>query len=587
MSAFRMKNRILKGTLYYRLMSYFLIVMLIPLLMLTLTYFSAGNRTIGRNLVEQGELAIDRAAIRLKTIIESYRHKAYVISTDETVIAELSANAPEASSSRSKAIYETLFSVMRGDTYLASATVVSSSGQVRYSTHLFPKRYDIRYNQNDFNPFFNLSRTASETASVITTENRYSTETNASVFLNIYRKVRDSTGLEIGYVAVDVFYETLFNINDRLVFSDLILIDTSNYLANSLINSDLHGDFSKFPALKSLHAPFDQRSIVENTTIISLAPIANTSFVIAGITDITPYRQSVEHFFIILVIIVLLGTVIAGFLSYFFTKTIEKPVNTLAKTMRKVESGDLSVHIEESSIAEFAQLDRTFNAMISQIVNLIKLTREEEEKVREAERKALHSQMNPHFLFNTLNTVKALASLHGEEQILTITTKLGKLLREIIDNRNTEQTLENSLDLVANYLAIQKIRYGDKLTATIDMDKHLAHMNIPRLIIQPLVENAIIHGLEPKIGQWTLHIGAHVVGQQVIISIQDNGIGITDIDIPEHLEDLAYTEHVGIYNIYRRLQLRYGDQAKLTIATQPGEGTTVTIILPIAAEENV
>jgi hypothetical protein len=126
---------------------------------------------------------------------------------------------------------------MRGDTYLASATVVSSSGQVRYSTHLFPKRYDIRYNQNDFNPFFNLSRTASETASVITTENRYSTETNASVFLNIYRKVRDSTGLEIGYVAVDVFYETLFNINDRLVFSDLILIDTSNYLANSLINS--------------------------------------------------------------------------------------------------------------------------------------------------------------------------------------------------------------------------------------------------------------------------------------------------------------------------------------------------------------
>ncbi len=181
----------------------------------------------------------------------------------------------------------------------------------------------------------------------------------------------------------------------------------------------------------------------------------------------------------------LLGTVIAGFLSYFFTKTIEKPVNTLAKTMRKVESADLSVHIEEKSIAEFAQLDRTFNAMIGQIVNLIKLTREEEEKVREAERKALHSQMNPHFLFNTLNTVKALASLHGEEQILTITTKLGKLLREIIDNRNTEQTLENSLDLVANYLAIQKIRYGDKLTATIDMDKQLAHMKIPRLIIQP------------------------------------------------------------------------------------------------------
>jgi two-component system sensor histidine kinase YesM len=576
----RAKPTILAGTLFFRLMNYFLIVMVIPLALLSITYLTTGNRALVRNLSEQGILAADRAANRLKTVIESYRHKAYTLSTDAVIVAELGSDAPESRSGHSREIYERLFTIMKGDTYVASAAVVSSSGQVRYSTHLFPEIYDIRYNRNDWNPFFTLSRTASETASVSTTENRYATETNALVFLNIYRKVRDAEGTELGYVAVDVFQEAVTHLNDGFKFSDLILIDSSTFLATSLVNSDRHGDFSRFPELKTLSAPFIQRTIVDGSTIISLSPVPNTSLFIAGITDTTGYGQSIRYFFVIIIVLVFIGTLFAGLLAYFFTRSISNPVNRLTTSMQQVETGDLAVRIRESSIAEFAQLDRTFNAMVAQISGLLELTREEESKLREAERKALQSQMNPHFLYNTLNTVKALAKLHGEETILTITTQLGKLLRDSIDNHDAEQPLRQSIALVQAYLYIQKIRYGEKLQTTIDIDEHLLDLKVPKLLIQPLVENAIIHGLEPKIGLWRLSIKGRLVGNRAVITISDNGVGMSGGTLPFDLDDLAQTSHVGIYNIHRRLKLHFGQLGSLSFDSIEGEGTTVTLGFP-------
>jgi len=236
--------------------------------------------------------------------------------------------------------------------------------------------------------------------------------------------------------------------------------------------------------------------------------------------------------------------------------------------------------VTESRIAEIGQLDRTFNAMLGQITELLQLTREEEAKLHEAERKALESQMNPHFLYNTLNTVKAIAKLHDEQDILTITTKLGKLLRSSIDNREAEITLQDSLALTDSYLTIQKIRFGEKLQVTTHLDASLAKERTPKLIIQPLVENAIIHGLEPKLGNWSLSIEARLVAEMVVIKIADNGIGIPSGTLPQDLDELASSEHVGIYNIHRRLKLRYGDKASLVIQSIGGEGTMVILRFP-------
>jgi two-component system, sensor histidine kinase YesM len=568
------------STLFSRLILYFIVVMLIPIILLSIYYIATGKRTLMRNLSEQGDVNIIQAAGQFRNIVESYRHKAYTISINEKIIQELHTDSPESRSARSTGIYEELFRIMRGDTYLASASIVSNSGKARYSTHLFPERYDLRYQGNDTNPFFDLARASSETASIMTMGNRYATQSNSFVFLNILRRVRNEAGADVGYVVVDIFQEAISHLSATSAFNDLVLIDSENFIATSLTHTDRYGDFSKFPELAAISTPFEEKSYTKENTIVSLAFIPNSPLILAGITDSSSYHQTIEHFFLIIVIVTILGTILAGIFAYFFSRSIAHPVNKLAASMQLVESGNLQVRVQESKILEIGQLDKTFNAMIGQITSLLELTREEEAKLHEAERKALESQMNPHFLYNTLNTVKAIAKLHGEQEILTITMKLGKLLRSSIDNRDAEITLRDSFALTESYLTIQKIRFGEKLHVVSYLDEALQEERTPKLIIQPLVENAIIHGLEPKVGNWRISIKAILRSKMVVLTIADNGIGMAQGTLPKNLDDLAGSEHVGIYNIHRRLILRYGEKASLKIDSIEGEGTIITIIFP-------
>lgn len=573
-----MAHTLFHKSLFARLMIFFLVVMLIPVSLLGFTYLARGEKTVKNTLSEQGETNIRWAASRLQQVIEKYRHKAYSISMNDDIVRLVATGASHQIPQNTTEIYEQLFSIMEGDTYLATASVVSTSGKVRLSTHLFPQQYDLRYQGNETNPFFDLSRASSETASIITLRHRYVTKNNAFVFLNIFRRIRDENNNVVGYVAVDIHQDAISSIPSELGFSDLLLIDTENYVAYSMVHMDKYGDFSRFSELKTITFPLVPGNTQLDNTIISLAPIPNTQLYLAGITDTAVLKKNIDNYFIIGVLILAFGILLAGILAYFFSRSIVQPIGTLASSMHKVETGNLTTQVAESNITEIGQLQRSFNTMVQQITTLMELTREEEAKLREAERKALEAQMNPHFLYNTLNTVKAIAKLHNEKEILTITTKLGKLLRNAIDNRETETTLRESFSLVESYLTIQRIRFGEKLQVITELDEAIAEVKTPKLIIQPLVENALIHGLEPKIGNWRLSIRAKQIQSNIIITVADNGVGFLP-STPSKFEPTA-DNHIGLYNIHRRLQLHYGDVAGITIDSALNEGTTVILRIP-------
>lgn len=570
-----MARTLLHKSLFSRLMIFFLVVMLIPVSLLGFSYLVRRKNTVANTLTEQSDTNIRWAASRLQQVIEEYRHKAYIISTNPDIIQLIASGSPQLGST---SIYEQLFSIMHGDTYLATASAVSTLGKVRLSTHLFPEQYDLRYQGNDTNPFFDLSRASNDTVSIITMRNRYVTKNNAFVFLNIFRRIRDETGTVVGYVAVDIHQDAISSIPSGLGFSDLLLIDTDNYVAYSMLHIDKHGDFSQFAELSTITFPLAPGNTQLDNTIISLAPIPNTQLYLAGITDTAILQRSIDDYVIIVALVLALGTLLAGILAYFFSRSIVQPIEALGTSMHKVESGDLGTRVAESNIAEIRQLERSFNTMVQQITTLIDLTREEEAKLREAERKALEAQMNPHFLYNTLNTVKAIAKLHKEEEILTITTKLGKLLRNAIDNRETETTLRESFSLVDSYLTIQRIRFGEKLHVITELEEAIAEVKTPKLIIQPLVENALIHGLEPKIGVWRLSVRAQQIQSNIIITVADNGVGFSPN--PQTIFEPSSENHIGLYNIHRRLQLHYGDTAGITIDSAVNEGTTVILRIP-------
>lgn len=571
-------------TLFGRLLFYFLIVLLLPLFIFSGYYLVLGDRGQSRYLAEQSLGVIRRDAVIVANVLEEYRHKAYLLSTDELIVDVMSRDDPEFLNQVSHDLYPLLFSVMKGDTYLASANLVSNSGRIRLSTHVFPNMFDLRYHTttNDLNSVIAQNLNLSQTASLITTRGHRTAENGRQIVASILRRIYDSEGTNLGYLVIDLFgdaFSTGINI-DRL-FSDIYLIDQNEFHATSLIHTDMHGSFDKFPPLLSLKGDYTTRAEQIGSTVVAIAPVSSSNLYLVGTLNTTFISQNISRLYLVFTATLVAGVGLAMIFSFLFSRSIAHPIASLAKRMNRVDRTNLQAKPIKSTITEFAQLEDSFNVMIDQISMLLEQTREEQRKLSEAERKALESQMNPHFLFNTLNTIKALARINNQDEIYTITVKLGKLLRSTIDNHESEVTLASSIALIDSYLTIQKLRFGEKLVTSLYLDPACAHIKTPKLIIQPLVENAIIHGLEPKVGNWFLAVRVVAVGRQIKITIEDNGVGFDRKKLPQDLNELANSTHVGVYNVYRRLTLAYHDELEFSIDSTVGKGTIVQINLPI------
>jgi len=527
-------------------------------------------------------------ATKVSSVLEAYRHKAYQLSTNPLVVHIMEEDKLETNSNESRDLYQLLFSVMRGDTYLASANIVSNTGRVRISTHTFPDVYDLRYHGNDWdmNSIISQNANISPTASIISIRGHRMAENGRQVVASILRRIYDNEGTNLGYLVIDIYAEALSSlVNTERMLSDVLLVDNRDFYATSLVHTERFGTFDKFPSLSQLKGDYSRRTMYTGTSIVSITAVQGTALHLAGSVSAAPFQESMDRLLYAFGLTMAVGTVLAMGLSFLFSRSIAGPIRNLAFRMGEVERGNLQTKEVKSRIWEFAQLEHSFNIMVKQIVSLLELTREEQEKLSEAERKALESQMNPHFLFNTLNTIKALARLHGEQDIYTITVKLGKLLRSSIDNHESQCTLEESMALIDSYLTIQQLRFGSKLKVQTYLDPGCAAVKTPKLIIQPLVENAIIHGLEPKVGEWKLSVRAVKLSGRIFITIEDNGVGFPPGTLPDNLDELANSTHVGVYNVYRRLFLTYGKQMTFSLTSKVGEGTTVSMSFPDDIQE--
>lgn len=576
------------SSLFGRLLIYFLIVLIVPLGLYSAYYALTGERNQVRYLKNQSSNLVSTDAIVLSEVLESYRHKAYQLSTSSLAVQILQHDDLDPSSLESRQLYQLMFNIMKGDTYLASANLVSNSGKVRISTHTFPETYDLRYHGNDWETTNIISQNpnASPTASLISITGHRLADNGKQVVASILRRVYDEAGVNLGYLVLEIYADALTShMNSEKFLSDLLLVDTQDFYATSLEKTEQFGTFDRFPFLAQLQGDFSHQAFQVETSILAIEPIRGTNLSLVGVVNSVPFSENLNQWLFAFAITMMLGTLMAMVLSLIFSRSIAKPIQDLAFSMQEVERGNLKTKPITTHIGDFSHLDHSFNVMVTQIQSLLELTKEEQEKLSEAERKALESQMNPHFLFNTLNTIKALAKLHGEEDIYTISVKLGKLLRSTINNHESECTLAESMALIDSYLTIQKLRFGDKLNIETYLDPLCAQVMTPKLIIQPLVENSIIHGLEPKLGRWELVVRVEMVVGRIYITIQDNGVGFDDGALLGNLDELANSTHVGVYNVYRRLVLKYGNQMTFLLDSQPGEGTRVTISIPDDIQE--
>ncbi|NOU95859.1 HAMP domain-containing protein [Paenibacillus sp. LMG 31456] len=279
--------------------------------------------------------------------------------------------------------------------------------------------------------------------------------------------------------------------------------------------------------------------------------------------------------------------IIALAISILLSFTLTKPIKKLDAHMKQVEKGDFNIRAAIESTNEIGKLARTFNLMIGKIKDLMNQIVQEQETKRISELKALQAQIQPHFLYNTLDSIIWMAEMSKMEEVVKMTSALSKLLRSSISKGEELVPISVELEHIRNYLTIQNIRYRNKFSYTIDVDPSILDCKILKIVLQPLVENAIYHGIKHKAD--TGHI--HITGQQengvVILKVIDDGIGMEPEKVKSLLSNVNLTEAgkgVGLHNVYQRVQLYFGDPYGLEFESEQEEGTTAILRIPAIME---
>ncbi|QJD88446.1 histidine kinase [Cohnella herbarum] len=293
-----------------------------------------------------------------------------------------------------------------------------------------------------------------------------------------------------------------------------------------------------------------------------------------------------------------IGTILFILLSLLLSTIITRPVFKLIKTMRGARLGVLKPTDVVSSTIEINELNRTYNQMVDNINELIRLVYEKELLQSRTELKALQAQINPHFLFNTLEALYWSLQEKSEDELAEFVVAMSDLFRYTIVGPNKDEwvSLNDELEHIERYLLIMKMRFGERLNWNIRTEAEYGSAMLPKLLIQPFVENAILHGVENKVGDGTVTVSVMRTNNdnELEITVEDNGAGMDQATLRSITESLeqgqapsARKSGMGIGNVYRRIKLYYADEAgaqsRISIHSKVGEGTSVILTIPTGA----
>ena len=313
-----------------------------------------------------------------------------------------------------------------------------------------------------------------------------------------------------------------------------------------------------------------------------------TGWTAVGVAYTQELLRSQDRIYKTYLLIAVAALAIALVFALQLSSSIADPIRRLMQTMRHVESGDLHVRCQVTARNELGQLSDSFNHMIAKTADLMDERLRIEEQKRKSEWKALQAQIQPHFLYNTLDSIIWMSHAGRSEEVVEMTSALALLLRSSIGDGSDTNTLKKELAHVRSYLTIQKMRYNEKLCYEIDIDPQTENCLLPKFVLQPLVENAIYHGIKVKQQGGTVRIESLLEEDRLLITVEDDGVGMT----PEQLavildkkESDAESSKIGVCNVNERLQLFFGPEAVMKYYSTPGKRTMVMLVLPIVREK--
>ena len=313
------------------------------------------------------------------------------------------------------------------------------------------------------------------------------------------------------------------------------------------------------------------------------------------ICKVVPKYNLKDHFFevVIVPILLLIGMLLILFpILIMISRVVTKPLGKVSDAIKEFSKGDFEQRVDVTTKDEIGEVAECFNKMVSDIKSLIDENYVITIKERESELNALQSQINPHFLYNTLDSLYWQATGEGQDELADSILALSDLFKLVLSRGSSMVSVERELELIDRYLQIQKMRFSKRLEYSIEIDDQVKDLVIPKLIIQPFVENAIVHGLENITTTCSVEVNASRQGDYIHFVISDTGIGMTEEEMASLWEDNKQyaNQRIGRYaikNIKERLQIKYNDDFELKIESEKGKGTKVIINVPIEEETNV
>lgn len=321
--------------------------------------------------------------------------------------------------------------------------------------------------------------------------------------------------------------------------------------------------------------------------IVTIKTVGYTGWKIVGVT---PMQDAVSDSYAIrtfAVFIILFTIFLMIFVNLFISSRIANPIKRLERSVKGLEGGNWDTEIAVGGSYEVAHLGKTIRTMVAQMRSLMDDIVAEQESKRKSEFDALQSQINPHFLYNTLDALYWRATNEGNDEIAEDILSLSQLFRHVLGQGNAQTDIGNEKELLEEYLHIQKMRFSDHLDYEIHMEEAILSHMIPKLILQPFVENAVVHGFERDGGDCLIRVDGKREGEWIVFTVEDNGVGMSE----EQLQDIwevpdakRYAgQRIGRYairNVKERLELLHGDGCTLRIESAVGRGTCVTIRIP-------
>ncbi|MEC0231633.1 cache domain-containing sensor histidine kinase [Paenibacillus alba] len=476
-------------------------------------------------------------------------------------------------------------------------TVIDTFGNLNVTLLLPNRDYVASYTTFAFNPndflkkewFSAVEQISGYNVKWIGAEPNYSRTTSQPYLLAAAKPIRKND-ITYGYVVVGLEMNTLQQLFDQYKNNEsMVIIDQNGRI---IVDKDSDKIGTQF-AYQDQLPPEDGSSFVKvagedyillsnqvtpDWRLVSLSPYKTAA------QKIETFRKTdffIQIFFLLLFAIVLL----------YMVRTLTKPIARLVQTVVRIESGQLSERSNISGGDEVGRLGYVFDRMIDRIERMIEENRHEQELKREAELAMLQAQINPHFLFNVLNSIRLKIMMKGDSENAELLSSLSSLLRMTINRNNAYIPLHEEIEINEHYVRLLNSRHGDRIVLHISAASDTLLVEIPRFMLQPLIENAYIHGLKSKSGEITIASRICEDGR-LQVEVRDSGIGMSPerlatlrnyLDIPNPFSEETTSpalSGIGLHNVFERLRLIYGHRFDFEISSEQGQGTQIVLRFP-------